>query len=58
MAEVAGSNPAEPIFLQSATLEPFIGLLSDTRNMAKKKHNKDKRCTTLKKSCTTLTSSI
>ena len=36
-------QPTQSFFLQSATLEPFIGLLSDTRNMAKKKHNKDKK---------------
>lgn len=36
-------RPNPSFLLQSASLEPFIGLLSDTRNMAKKKHNKDKK---------------
>jgi hypothetical protein len=36
-------RPSSSFFLQSATLEPFIGLLSDTRNMAKKKHNSEEK---------------
>ena len=43
-AEVAGSNPAEPIFFfQSVALEPFIEGFSDSRIMAKKKHNEEKK---------------
>ncbi|MGA7077041.1 MAG: hypothetical protein WBZ42_10965 [Halobacteriota archaeon] len=36
-------RPSPSFFLESATLEPSIGLLSDTRIMAKKKHTKDKK---------------
>jgi len=48
-AEVAGSNPAEPLFFyQSATLKSSIETFSLARIMTKDKHNKDKNCTTLR----------
>src|SRR5450759_334279 len=36
-------RPSPSFFLKSATLEPSIGGLSDTRIMAEKKHNKDEK---------------
>jgi hypothetical protein len=59
MAEVAGSNPADPsFFLESATLEPSIEAFSNTKIMAKKKHNKDKKLHNFNEKFATLTSSI
>jgi hypothetical protein len=44
MAEVVGSNPAEPIvLLESATLDPSIEALSDARVMAKKSAKRIKK---------------